>query len=188
MSKTENKVEMTSKKRCVFFTGTVDEDSSKNFINSILKLELEDPLRDILVILDSYGGYVDSMWSMVDVMNLCRCKVHTLCVGKSMSAASLMLMNGAKGKRYCTPNSRIMIHKISSSNWGDFDDLDTHMKEITRMEEQLEDFIVSKTKFTKKLLLEALSSDFYLNAEQAKQKGVIDRIITSFSDLKLQGW
>ena len=187
-TKEQREKDLSSKKRCIFFTGEVDENSSKNFINALLRLEMEDPAKDILLIIDSYGGYVDSMWSMIDVMNLCRCKIHTLCVGKSMSAASLMLMNGAKGRRYCTPNSRVMIHKISSGHAGGFDELDNHMKEIARMEEQLESFIIENSKFTKKSLQVVLQNDYYLTATQAKKQGVIDKIITSFSDLKLKGW
>jgi len=105
-----------------------------------------------------------------------------------MSAAAVMLVNGTNGKRYCTPNARVMLHKISSGNYGNFDDLDTHMKEVTRLEEKFESFIVKKTKFNKKTLKKALENDFYMDAEQAKQKGVIDKVITSFADLKLQGW
>lgn len=187
-TKEQREKDLSSRKRCIFFTGEVDESSSKNFINALLRLEMEDPTKDILVIIDSYGGHVDSMWSMIDVMNLCRCKIHTLCVGKSMSTASLMLMNGAKGKRYCTPNSRVMIHKIFSGHIGGFDELDIHMKEVSRMEEQLEDFIIKNSKFNKKTLQIVLRNDYYLTAPQAKQKGVIDNIITSFSDLKLKGW
>lgn len=187
-TKDHNKSDVSLRKRCIFFTGMTDEESTKSFINSIFKLELEDPSKDILILIDSYGGYVDSMWAMIDVMNLCRCKIHTLCVGKAMSAASLMLMNGTNGNRYCTPNSRVMLHKVSAWHVGNFDDLDIQMKETRRVEEKLEDFIIKNSKFNKKTLSDALKNDFFLNPQEAKKNGVIDKIITNFSEIKLQGW
>lgn len=188
MSKDLTQEEVISKKRYILFIGEINENSSKNFIKELLKLELENPMKDIVVIIDSYGGHVDSMWSMIDVMDLCRCKIHTLCVGKAMSCASLMLANGTKGKRYCTPHARVMLHKISAYNNGSYDDLETGMKELTRIEELFEEFIVRKTRFTKKSLKDALKNNCYLTAEQARQKGIVDKIIPSFSNLKLQGW
>jgi ATP-dependent Clp protease, protease subunit len=186
--KNNQKLDISIRKRCVFFTGVTDEESTKDFINSVFKLELEDPSKDILILIDSYGGYVDSMWAMIDVMNLCRCKIHTLCVGKAMSAASLMLMNGTKGKRYCTPNSRIMLHKVSAWHGGNFDDLDIQMKETKRIEEKLEDFIIKNSKLNKGMLSKVLKNDFYLDPPEAKKNGIIDKIITNFSEIKLQGW
>ncbi len=183
-----HKSDISLRKRCIFFTGVTDEESTKNFINSIFKLELEDPCKDILVLIDSYGGYIDSMWAMIDIMNLCRCKIHTLCVGKAMSAASLMLMNGTKGKRYCTPNSRVMLHKVSAWHFGSFDDLDIQMKETKRLEQKLEEFITNNSKLNKTMLSSVLKNDFFLDPLEAKKNGVIDKIITNFSEVKLQGW
>jgi len=130
------------------------------------------------------------MWSMVDAMDLLRCDVHTLCVGKAMSAASCVLMNGVKGKRFCTPHARIMMHKIAGGSFGDVDSMANYVDEVKRLQKQSDDFMVSKTKFNKKELLALFKEkgEIYLPAQKALEKGVVDKVIRSFSELKLKGW
>ena len=176
------------KKRAIYLTGDIDEVKSEAFIKAILELELQDPTKDIVVIIDSYGGYVDSMWSMQDAMNLVTCKVHTLCIGKAMSCGQMILLGGAKGCRYATPNSRVMMHEISSWAHGKVSDIQNYTKEATRLDKQFKKFIVSKSKLTAKLLDEKLKHDYYMSAEEALKFGFIDKIITGFGDIKLKGW
>ena len=181
---------LVAKRRCVYLTGRIDEDAARKFVENILRLEIQDPTRDILVIIDSYGGMVDSMWSMVDAMDLLRCNVHTLCTGKAMSAAGFVLINGTKGNRFCTPHARIMFHKMGGGTGGDVDYMANYIDEIKRLQKQSDDFIVSKTKYNKKELLGLFKEkgEIYLPAKQAVEKGVVDKVIRSFSELKLKGW
>lgn len=96
-------------KRVVYLVGNINEDKSLEFMKELFKLEMENPLQDIVVIIDSYGGWVDSMWSMQDMMKLLRCRVHTLCIGKAMSCGQMILIGGEKGCRYATPHSLVMM-------------------------------------------------------------------------------
>jgi ATP-dependent Clp protease protease subunit len=177
-----------NKKRAIYLMGDIDEPKSEAFIKSILELELQDPGKDIVVIIDSYGGYVDSMWAMQDAMNMVACKVHTLCIGKAMSCGQMMLVGGAKGRRYATPNSRIMMHEISSASFGKISDMKNHTKEMTRLDKQFKKFIVDNTKLTAKQLEEKLKCNCYMSAQEALKLGFIDKIITKFSNIELKGW
>jgi ATP-dependent Clp protease protease subunit len=176
------------KKRAIYLMGDIDEAKSEAFVKSILQLQLEDPIKDIVVIIDSYGGYVDSMWSMQDAMSLVSCKIHTLCIGKAMSCGQMMLVGGTKGCRYATPNSRIMMHQISSWTGGTIADIRNHTQELDRLDKQFRNFIQKRTKVTKTQLNKMLEQDFYMDPKEALKYGFIDKIITKFGDLNLKGW
>jgi len=176
------------KKRAIYLMGDIDEAKSESFIKSILQLQLENPAKDIVVIIDSYGGYIDSMWAMQDAISLVSCKVHTLCIGKAMSSGQMILIGGTKGCRYATPNSRIMMHQISSWNGGTVSDIQNYTEEILRLDRQFRSFIQKKTKLTKTQLNKMLENDCYMDPKEALKYGFIDKIITGFSDLNLKGW
>ena len=175
-------------KRVVYLTGDINEEKSTEFIKEMFKLEMENPIADIVVIIDSYGGYVDSMWAMQDTMSLLRCKIHTLCIGKAMSCGQMILIGGDKGCRYATPNSRIMMHEISAWALGKVTEIKDYTEELKRMDKRFREFVRSKTKLTKKQLDEMLTKDFYMTAEEALEYGFIDKIITSFAEIELRGW
>lgn len=180
--------ELDKKKRAIYLMGDIDETKSETFIKSILQLQLEDPIKDIVVIIDSYGGYVDSMWAMQDAISLVTCKVHTLCIGKAMSCGQMMLVGGSKGCRYATPNSRIMMHQISSWAAGTVSDIQNYTDELKRLDKQFKEFVTKKTKLTKTQLDKMLQDDCYMSPTEALKYGFIDKIIRKFSDLKLKGW
>ena len=175
-------------KRCVYFTGYFTEVSAKEFIKSIFDLELNDPTKDIVVIVDSYGGLVDSMFSMIDTMNMIQCKVHTIVVGKAMSAGASILMNGAKGKRYATVNSNVMIHQMSSGSEGKTSTILNDARELKRLQNQLSKFIVKKTKIKKGQLRKFFNEDFYMTPKECLKYGIVDKVIKSFSELNLKNW
>jgi len=158
-------------KRVVYLIGDVTEEKSSEFIKEMFRLEMDNPVSDIVVIIDSYGGYVDSMWAMQDTMQLLRCKVHTLCIGKAMSCGQMILIGGDKGCRYATPNSRIMMHEISSWAHGKVEDIKNYTEELYRMDKQFRDFIGKKTKLKKAQMNDMLKKDY-----------------TSFGDIDLKGW
>lgn len=168
--------------------GDIDEAKSEAFIKSVLQLQMEDPTKDIVVIIDSYGGYIDSMWSMQDAMNMVTCKIHTLCIGKAMSCGQMLLVGGSKGCRYATPNSRIMMHEISAWTHGSISDIKNHTKELDRLDKQFRTFIQKRTKLNKTQLDKMLECDTYMNPKEALKYGFIDKIITGFGDLKIKGW
>lgn len=184
----ENKENEQNKKRAVYLIGDITEAKSFTFIKDMFKLELENPIKDIVVIIDSYGGFVDSMWAMQDTIGLLRCKVHTLCIGKAMSCGQLILIGGDKGCRYATPNSRIMMHEISSWTCGNVSDIKNYAEELTKMDKKFRTFILKKTKLKKSQLDDMLKRDCYLTPEEALEYGFIDKIISSFSEIELKGW
>jgi ATP-dependent Clp protease protease subunit len=175
-------------KRAVYLIGDVTEEKSMEFIKEMFKLEMENPIADIVVIIDSYGGSVDAMWAMQDTMQLLRCKIHTLCIGKAMSCGQMILIGGDKGRRYATPNSRILMHEISSWTFGSIRDIRNHAEELYRMDKQFREFIVKRTKLKKAQLADMLTKDYYMTPEEALEFGFIDKIISSFSEIELKGW
>ncbi len=174
--------------RRILVAGIINENIAALTINALLKLEQKDPTEPILMVLDSYGGSVDSMFAIIDTMELVRCDVATLCLGKAMSAGAAILLSGAKGKRFITPHARVMLHQVSSFAYGKVDDLDNEIEEVKRMQELLVKLIQSKTKLKGKKLKEMLAKDSYLIAKDAVKFGVVDKIITRFPRKGLQGF
>ena len=175
---TADKVDMTDRR--IVISGTINENTAALTINTLLKLEQQNPTEPILLVVDSYGGYVDSMFAIVDTMDLVRCDVITLCVGKAMSAGAAILLSGAKGKRMITPRARVMLHQISSFHFGKVTDLDNDMKETKRLQEEMFALIESRTKLRGKKLKDLLAKDYYLTAKESVRNGVVDKIITRF--------
>jgi len=175
-------------KRVVYLIGDITEEKSLEFIKEMFKLEMENPINDIVVIIDSYGGYVDTMWSMQDTMRLLRCKIHTLCIGKAMSCGQMILVGGDKGCRYATPNSRVMMHEISTIAYGSVADIKNYTEELYRLDKQFREFILKKTKLKKAQLNEMLKKDYYMTPEEALEFGFIDKIVNSFADIEVRGW
>ena len=175
-------------KRYIHLSGEVNEPLAKEFINNLLKMELDSPVADILVICNSYGGQVHAMWSIIDAMNMCRCRIHTLALGKAMSAGAMILMSGDKGYRYIAPNANVMLHKIQAGNSGDFDSMDNQHRELTRLQKQFDAYIASKTKIKLAEVETLLTRELYLSPEEAVKKGVVDKVIKSFSEMAIVKW
>jgi ATP-dependent Clp protease, protease subunit len=170
--------------RIVFLSGLFDEDKAKEVITSILNLEAKDPTKDILMVIDSYGGYVHSLLAMHDVMkHISRCDIITLGIGKQMSCGQLLLISGTKGKRFVTPNSRILIHQLSAMTWGKLAEMEVHINESKKLQEILESIIVKYTKVNRKQLLDLMAKDSYISANEALELGLIDGIVKSPNDL-----
>ena len=110
-------------------------------------------------------------------MKMCRCDIATVCVGKAMSCGIQLLMSGTKGKRFITPNSRTLIHSVSSAAWGRVNDMDNEVEEVKRLQKMIEDMITKYTKINKSQLKELMSKDSYLTAKQSKDLGIVDYII-----------
>ncbi len=173
-------------KRYVYLTGSVDENMVKDTIQKTLDLESENPNEDILFIINSLGGYVDCMWSIIDLMNIVKCKINTLCIGKAMSAASIILLSGKEKHRYATENSRIMLHQASGGIWGKTNDIGCYSDEIKRMDEICKTYIYKKTKINKKILDEKFNTDWFMSAKEAITFGIIDKIIYNLQDVKIK--
>jgi ATP-dependent Clp protease protease subunit len=170
--------------RIVFLSGGFNEEKAKDVITNILTMEAKNPNKDILLIIDSYGGYVHSLLAIHDVIkHYCRCDIVTLGIGKQMSCGQLLLMSGTKGKRFVTPNSRILMHQISSVAFGKLSDMEIDINESKSLQKIIEDLIVKYTKITKKKLPELMSKDSFFSAKEAMDLGIVDGIVMKPNDL-----
>lgn len=170
--------------RIIFLSGVFTEEKAKDIITQIFKLEAKDPTKDILMIIDSYGGYVHSLLAIHDVIkHLTRCKVITLGIGKQMSCGQLLLISGQKGKRFATPNSRILLHQLSFGGYGKLSDMEDSIEENQKLQVILERLITKYTKIKKNQLQDLMKKDSYISAEEALDLGIIDDIIKKPSDL-----
>lgn len=169
--------------RIIYMSGDFNEDKAKEIISKMLLLECKDPTKDILMYIDSYGGYVHSFLAMHDVIKMLRCNVATCAIGKTMSCGQMLLISGTKGKRFITPNSRVLMHEISNCAWGKLNEMEVVMNETTAMKKILDNLILKYTKIKKENLKEIMTKDTYFCAEEALKLGIVDHIITKPQDL-----
>jgi ATP-dependent Clp protease, protease subunit len=144
----------------------------------LLFLESENPNKDITMYINSPGGVVTSGMSIYDTMSYIRCDVATLCLGQACSMGSLLLTAGAKGKRSCLPNSRVMVHQPSGGAQGQATDIEIHAKEILDMRRRLNQIYVHHTGQPLERIEAALERDRFMSPQEAKDFGLIDHVIT----------
>lgn len=169
--------------RIIYMTGEFNEERAKDIITRLFTLESKDPSKDILMYIDSYGGWVHSFLAIHDVIKLLRCEVATVCIGKSMSCGQMLLISGTKGKRFITPNSRVLMHEISHFTFGKLTDIEIDVNETKALKKIIEDLIVKYTKIKAKDLKEIMQRDTYFSAEDALRLGIVDHIIHKPKDL-----
>jgi ATP-dependent Clp protease protease subunit len=143
----------------------------------LLFLEAENPKKDIFLYVNSPGGVVSSGLSIYDTMHYIHPDVVTLCLGQAASMASLLLAAGAKGKRYCLPNARIMIHQPSGGVRGQATDIEIHAREILRLRARINTMYAKHTGQPVKRVEEAMERDNFLSPEEALAFGLIDHIV-----------
>jgi ATP-dependent Clp protease protease subunit len=167
-------------KDSIIFIGTSIDDTVANLvIAQMLFLEAEDPERDILLYINSPGGVITAGLAIYDTMQFIRPAVQTYCMGQAASMAAVLLAAGAEGKRYSLPNSRILIHQPWLSGLaGQASDIDIHAKEILRTRERLNEILAHHTKQPLSKIQDDTDRDYILGAEQAKDYGIIDSVIT----------
>ncbi len=167
------------KDRIIFLTGPVNDAASNVIIAQLLFLESENPEKDIHLYINSPGGSVTAGMAIYDTMQYIKPDVSTICVGLAASMASILLMAGKKGKRYALPHTEVMIHQPLGFFEGQASDIAIHAKNILRTREEMYDVIVKHTGQNKEKIVADTERDYYLNAKEALDYGVIDRIITS---------
>ncbi len=170
------------KERIVFVTGGVEDYMSSLIVAQLLFLESEDPEKDIYMYINSPGGVVTSGMAMYDTMQYIRPDVATLCIGQACSMGSLLLTAGAQGKRFATPNARIMIHQPSGGMQGQASDIEIHAQEIINLKKRLNQVYVKHTGQKLAAIEKAMDRDNFMSAEEAKKFGLIDEIVASRAD------
>ena len=166
------------KERIIFLAGPVHDGMSTLMVAQLLFLEAENPKKDIAMYINSPGGVVSSGLSIYDTMQYIRPKVSTLCIGQAASMGSLLLCAGEKGARYTLPNSRVMVHQPSGGFQGQASDIALHAKEILDLKNRLNQIYVKHTGQDYDTVEKALDRDNFMTAEQAKDWGLVDEIVS----------
>jgi ATP-dependent Clp protease, protease subunit len=165
--------------RIIFIGQQIDDDIANLVVAQLIHLESEDPEKDIGVYVNSPGGSLHAGLAIYDAMQYVAPDVSTLCYGMAMSAGSLILTGGTKGKRFSLPNSRILIHQPSSGFQGQSSDIEIHAAEILELRRRLEEIYANHTGQTRDQVHDDMERDRFFSAEQAVDYGLIDRIISS---------
>lgn len=165
------------KERIIFLSGPVNDQVSSLIVAQLLFLESEDPKKDIYFYINSPGGIVTSGLAMYDTMQYIRPDVATLCIGQAASMGSLLLTAGAPGKRFCLPNSRIMIHQPSGGYQGQATDIEIHAQETLALKRRLNDIYVKHTGQKLSVIEKSMERDNFMSPEKAKDFGLIDEVI-----------
>ena len=167
------------KERVVFLVGPVNEVTANLIVAQLLFLESENPDKDIFFYINSPGGSVSAGLAIYDTMQFVKPDVSTLCVGQAASMGALLLTAGAKGKRVCLPNSRVMIHQPSGGAGGQTTDIAIAAKEILRWRKTLNETIALHTGKTADQIEKDSDRDYYMSAEEAKAYGIVDHVVQS---------
>jgi ATP-dependent Clp protease protease subunit len=162
----------------IIFLGTgVSEDIANLIVAQLLHLESEDPEKDISLYVNSPGGSVYAGLAIYDTMQFIKPDVQTICVGIAMSMGALLLAGGAEGKRMSLPNSKILIHQVSSGFQGQATDIEIHANEIIDTRGRLDKILAKHTKQDLEKITHDTERDYFMSADEAKDYGIVDRVI-----------
>ena len=164
------------KERVVFLVGPVTEVTANLIVAQLLFLESENPDKDIFFYINSPGGSVSAGLAIYDTMQFIKPDVSTLCVGQAASMGATLLAAGDKDKRFCLPNSRVMIHQPSGGFQGQATDIEIHAKEVLYLRERLNEILAKHTGQPIEVIERDSDRDRYMSAEEAKTYGIIDQV------------
>ena len=165
------------KERIIFLLGEVEDHMANLVVAQLLFLESENPEKDISLYINSPGGVVTAGLAIYDTMQFIKPDVSTLCIGQAASAAALLLCAGADGKRFCLPNSRVMIHQPLGGYRGQATDIEIHARETLTVRERLNAIMAKHTQKTPDQIMRDTERDNFMSASQAKDYGLIDKVI-----------
>ena len=165
------------KERVVFLCGPVDDLVSNVVVAQMLFLESENPDKDIHLYINSPGGMVTAGLAVYDTIQFVKPDVSTMCIGQAASMGALLLAGGAKGKRYCLPHSRMMIHQPLGGFQGQASDIDIHAKEILRTRERLNAILASHTGQPLERIQADTDRDRFMEAGEAREYGLVDEVL-----------
>lgn len=163
--------------RIVFLQGEIHTGNANEVVMKLLYLQSENRRKDIHFYLNSPGGSVTATLAIYDTMQMLSCPVATYCVGEAASGAAVLLVGGAKGKRYCLPNSRVMMHQPMGGVGGQVSDIEIQAAEIIRYRDVLNQIISKHTGQSIEKIAKDTDRDFFLGAEEAKAYGIVDEIL-----------
>ena len=167
------------KERVIFMVGPVEDQMANLIVAQMLFLESENPDKDIHLYINSPGGSVTAGLSIYDTMQFIKPDVSTMCVGQAASMGAFLLCGGAKGKRYCLPNARTMIHQPSGGAQGQATDIEIQAKEILIIRQKLNELMSQHTGQPLEVIEQDTERDRFMNAEESKAYGLVDEVVTS---------
>ena len=165
------------KERVIFLVGPVDDMSANLVVAQLLFLEAENPDKDISLYINSPGGSVTAGMAIYDTMQFIKPDVSTLCIGQAASMGALLLTAGAKNKRFCLPNSRVMIHQPLGGFQGQASDIEIHAKEILYLKDKLNRILSHHTGQDIKTISKDTDRDNFMSSEDAVKYGLVDKVI-----------
>lgn len=167
------------KERVIFVVGPVEDHMANLVVAQLLFLESENPDKDIHLYINSPGGVVTAGLSVYDTMQFIKPDVSTMCIGQAASMGAFLLGGGAKGKRYCLPNSRVMIHQPSGGAQGQASDIDIHAREILDLRERLNRLMAEHTGQPLAVIERDTERDRFMSPEQSLEYGLIDQVVAN---------
>lgn len=172
------------KDRIVFIGTPIDDTIANLIIAQILFLHMEEPDKDINVYINSPGGSVTAGLAIYDTMQFVKCDVSTYCLGQAASMGAFLLAAGTKGKRYCLPNARVMIHQPWGGAQGTASDIHIQAKEILKLKDQLNRMLAKHTGQPLEKIEKDTDRDYFLSAEEARAYGLVDEVVTNRAEIK----
>jgi ATP-dependent Clp protease protease subunit len=167
------------KERVIFLVGPVNDATANLVVAQMLFLESENPDKDIYFYINSPGGSVSAGLAIYDTMQFVKPDVSTLCIGQAASMGAFLLTAGAKGKRYCLPNSRVMIHQPLGGFQGQASDIEIHAKEILYLKARLNGMLAKHTGQSLEAIDRDTDRDNFMSAEESVNYGLVDKVLTS---------
>ena len=164
------------KDRVIFVVGPIEDHMANLIVAQLLFLESENPDKDINLYINSPGGVVSAGLAVYDTMQFIRCDVSTMCIGQAASMGAVLLAAGAKGKRYCLPHSRVMIHQPLGGFQGQATDIDIHAREILKTRQQLNELLAGHTGQDVETIARDTDRDYFMDPQQALDYGLVDKV------------
>lgn len=169
------------KDRIIFVGTEINDQVANSIIAQLLFLESDDADKEISMYINSPGGVVSAGLGIYDTMQFIKPEISTFCVGQAASMGAVLLAAGSENKRYCLPNSRVMIHQPLGGARGQASDIQIQAKEILRIKEKLNDILANHTKQDREKIAHDTDRDFWMTADEALNYGLVDKIVASHS-------
>ena len=167
------------KERIVFLGSAIDDNVANTVIAQLLFLDSEDKSKEIKLYVNSPGGSVTAGMAIYDTMQYVKSPVSTICIGMAASMAAVLLASGEPGKRFALPNSEVLLHQVMGGAEGQAVDVGIHARHILKIKDRLNKIMAQHTKQPLKKIETDIDRDFFMSAQEAKEYGVVDKIITS---------
>jgi ATP-dependent Clp protease protease subunit len=170
--------------RTIMVEGPVNDKMFHSVVARLWYLDQKDPKAEITLLVNSPGGSADTGFGIYDTMKLLSCPIRTVVVGMSASAAVLISLGGNKGKRYMTPNSRFLLHQPSTTAMGQASDMEITAQEILRTRKKYAEIVAMEVASNSDKVQQDSNRDFWLNAEESKKYGLVDKIVKTRADIQ----